>query len=58
MSRFSLTKKDLKIAKFRLRCTPRHFFKKCRFLTMIFIGYRQLNNIYFYLPITTHASFA
>jgi hypothetical protein len=25
----SLSKKDLKVAKFRLRCTPCHFFKKC-----------------------------
>jgi hypothetical protein len=40
----SLLKKDLKVAKFRLRCPPAIFSKNARILTVIFIGHRQLNN--------------
>jgi hypothetical protein len=46
----SLSKKDFKVAKFRLRYTPCHFFKKCPNFTVIFIGHRQLNNTYYCGP--------
>jgi hypothetical protein len=41
---FSLIKKDCKIEKFCLRCTLAIFSKNARILTVIFIGYRQLDN--------------
>jgi hypothetical protein len=46
---FSLSKKDLKIGKFRLRCTPCRFSKNARILTVIFIGHRQLDNNFFFI---------
>jgi hypothetical protein len=52
----SLSKKDLKVAKFCLRCTPCHFSKNARFLMVIFIGHRQSNNTYFYLLTTAYTT--
>jgi hypothetical protein len=53
---YSFSKKDLKVAKFRLRCTPAIFSKNARILTVIFIGHRQLNNAYFRLPTSAYTA--
>jgi hypothetical protein len=45
----SLSKKNLKIGKFRLRCTTCHFSKNAQIFTVIFIGHRPLDNTFFHL---------